>query len=94
MTRIIAFDVAGMCDASSLSADGKTEYVSIRPARAGETPNLWSVLARMDDGHCEILADERRREKAMAFARAFRRTLRLAEEAAGFTVADRPIRFT
>ncbi len=52
------------------------EIVTIRPTQAGETPDLWSILARFENGRCRHIADRRQRVKAAAFARRFRRKLR------------------
>lgn len=91
MSRIVSFEVAGMRDESSISKDGKNQFVTIRPVRDGEAPNLWSVLARLDNGGCEVLADRRDKMRAMGFARRFRRKLHRAEETAGIQCPPRPI---
>ncbi|MEO1280165.1 MAG: hypothetical protein AAFV69_00365 [Pseudomonadota bacterium] len=92
MTRITHFEIAAMRDESALSHDGNTEFVTIRPVRPGETPNLWSVLARLDHGGCEIIRDETSRAKAMSFARRFRRKLENAEKTANLSPDKRDIR--
>lgn len=64
-------EITPMRDLSALP-----DIVVIRPARPGETPDLWSVIARMQSGAGEVLTDEASRISAMAFARRFRRRLR------------------
>lgn len=87
--RAIAFfELAPMRDISS--ADGT--ITAIRPIVDGEAPDLWTVLARKADGKGEVIADAPNRAKAMAFARTFRRKLRIAEEDAGFAPTPRAIR--
>ena len=92
MRRITHFEIAAMRDESALSQDGNTEFVTIRPVRPGEAPNLWSVLARLDHGGCEVIRDETTRVKAMAFARRFRRKLEEAEKTADLSPDKRDIR--
>lgn len=88
--RIASFEIAPMRNLSQLVGTDR-EIVTIRPACKGETPDLWSVLARFENGRCAHLADRRDKIRAIAFARRFRRKLRSAEVAAGFELPPRPI---
>lgn len=69
--EISALEIAPMRDMSC-----PPSILTIRPARPGETPDLWCVIARMKSGAGRVLKDERDPSAAMAFAEAFRDRLR------------------
>ena len=77
--RIDALEIAAMRNLSQHVGDPEREIVTIRPVRPGETPDLWTVIARLSGGRGEVLADEDSRRTAVAFARRFRRKLAGAE---------------
>ena len=69
--KISALEIAPMRDVSD-----PPRILTIRPARPGETPDLWCVIARMKGGAGRVLKDERDQSAALAFAEAFREQLR------------------
>lgn len=73
--RIDALEIAAMRNMSQYVGDPEREIVTIRPVKPGETPDLWTVIARLSGGRGEVLADEDSRRAAFAFARRFRRKL-------------------
>lgn len=75
--RIDALEIAAMRNLSQHVGDPEREIVTIRPVKSGETPDLWTVIARLSGGRGEVLADEDSRRAA--FARRFRRKLVGAE---------------
>lgn len=77
--RIDAIEIAAMRNLSQHVGDPDREIVTIRPVKPGETPDLWTVIARLSGGRGEVLADEDSRRAAFAFARRFRRKLVGAE---------------
>lgn len=77
--RIDALEIAAMRNLSQHVGDPEREIVTIRPVKSGETPDHWTVIARLSGGRGEVLADEDSRRAAFAFARRFRRKLAGAE---------------
>lgn len=78
-SRIATLEIAAMRNLSQHVGDPEREIVTIRPIKSGETPDLWTVIARLSSGRGEVLADEDSRRAAFAFARRFRRKLAGAE---------------
>lgn len=76
---INTLEITAMRNLSQHVGDPEREIVTIRPIKPGETPDLWTVIARLSSGCGEVLADEVSRRAAFAFARRFRRKLAGAE---------------
>ena len=68
--EIGAIEIAPMRDVSE-----PPRIVTIRPAKPGETPDLWCVIARMKNGLGRVLRDEREHDAALNFARSLQHRL-------------------
>ena len=88
---VLQFEIAPMRNLSHFVGSDK-EIVTIRPIVEGETPDLWSVLARFDSGRCSHLSDRRNKTSAMAFARRFRRKLREIAPIGDVAIIEYPAR--
>ena len=75
MILYTSLEITPMRQLSPKPYGDRSDIVTIRPIKLDEVANLWTVLARDQDGSARIQSDKRSRREAVAFARRFRRHL-------------------